>query len=349
MTEVMRLLVMSVRDLLDEWFENAALKGLLGSAGVRGLTQGPFASGTTFNLLHHLAIDDGYFRATAKGGVGAICRALAAAARARLSARTALDADSLLRMARTRRDAGDASELEVELARINAGQLTNAAVGDSLLALSALQDLQALMGMPYDRPLIALADSLAVPSADTVPSARITVRVAEAEAQLSAQEYALVLERRRVLGAPAMRFGIEGGDPAGEERGVLPLFGVALPLPFFNRNRGEIALAAANRDRARAELEAARRESDAAIARAYRVRRAALERARRDRELLGGAERVARMALTAYAEGAVALPYVLEVQRNAREARGQFIDDVAAAAAADAAVRFSTVAVGGAR
>jgi phytoene dehydrogenase-like protein len=82
MTEVMRLLVMSVRDLLDEWFENAELKGLLGGLGVRGLTQGPFASGTTFNLLHHLAIGDGYFRATAKGGVGAIGGALASAARA---------------------------------------------------------------------------------------------------------------------------------------------------------------------------------------------------------------------------------------------------------------------------
>jgi phytoene dehydrogenase-like protein len=82
MTEVMRLLVMSVRDLLDEWFENAALKGLLGTAGVRGLMQGPYASGTTFNLLHHLTLGDGYFRATAKGGVGAISRALAAAAQA---------------------------------------------------------------------------------------------------------------------------------------------------------------------------------------------------------------------------------------------------------------------------
>jgi phytoene dehydrogenase-like protein len=80
MTEVIRLLVMSARDLLDEWFQSAELKGLLAGAGVRGLTQGPFAGGTTFNLLHHLAIGDGYFRATAKGGSGAISRALALAA-----------------------------------------------------------------------------------------------------------------------------------------------------------------------------------------------------------------------------------------------------------------------------
>jgi phytoene dehydrogenase-like protein len=82
MTEVMRLLVMSARDLLDEWFESAELKGVLASAAVRGLAQGPFAGGTTFNLLHHLAIGDGYFRATARGGVGAIGGALAAAAQA---------------------------------------------------------------------------------------------------------------------------------------------------------------------------------------------------------------------------------------------------------------------------
>jgi phytoene dehydrogenase-like protein len=82
MTEVMRLLVMPVRDLLDEWFESDQLKGLLAGAGVRGLTQGPFAGGTTFNLLHHQAIGDGYFRATAKGGIGAISRAMAAAAQA---------------------------------------------------------------------------------------------------------------------------------------------------------------------------------------------------------------------------------------------------------------------------
>ncbi len=82
MTEVMRLLVMSLRDLLEEWFESAELKGVLASAGLRGLTQGPFGGGTTFNRLHHLAIGDGYFRATARGGVGAITRALAAAAQA---------------------------------------------------------------------------------------------------------------------------------------------------------------------------------------------------------------------------------------------------------------------------
>lgn len=80
MTEVMRLIVMSVRDLMDEWFETEELKGLIGSAGVRGLCEGPFAAATTFNLLHHVAIGDGFFRATALGGIGEMTNCLARAA-----------------------------------------------------------------------------------------------------------------------------------------------------------------------------------------------------------------------------------------------------------------------------
>lgn len=81
-TEVMRLLVMPIRELVDEWFENAELKGLLASVAVRGVTRGSFAGSTTFNLLHHLAIGDAYFRATAKGGVGSITHSVASAAKA---------------------------------------------------------------------------------------------------------------------------------------------------------------------------------------------------------------------------------------------------------------------------
>ncbi len=81
MTEVMRLLVMSVRDLTDEWFASPELKGLLATAAVRGINQGPFAGNTAYTLLHHLAQGDGFFRATAKGGIGALCQALAAAAK----------------------------------------------------------------------------------------------------------------------------------------------------------------------------------------------------------------------------------------------------------------------------
>jgi phytoene dehydrogenase-like protein len=51
--DLLRLLPMSVADLLDEWFESDALKGVLGAAGIRHLYQGPRSGGTAFNFLHH--------------------------------------------------------------------------------------------------------------------------------------------------------------------------------------------------------------------------------------------------------------------------------------------------------
>src|SRR5262249_22992897 len=69
-------------------------------------------------------------------------KALAARAHAQLSRRNAQDADSLRRMAVARREAGDASELDVELATVSAGQQANVAAADSLTYLSALLDLQ---------------------------------------------------------------------------------------------------------------------------------------------------------------------------------------------------------------
>jgi phytoene dehydrogenase-like protein len=53
MIDLLRVLPMSVADLLNEWFENDALKAALGIAGVMHLRQGPRSGGTAFNFLHH--------------------------------------------------------------------------------------------------------------------------------------------------------------------------------------------------------------------------------------------------------------------------------------------------------
>src|SRR2546427_1081567 len=73
-------------------------------------------------------------------------RALATAAHARLSRRNERDADSLLTMARLRREVGDASELDVRLAAVNAGQLENVASDDPLTSVAALLSVQLAMG-----------------------------------------------------------------------------------------------------------------------------------------------------------------------------------------------------------
>src|SRR5437870_772493 len=185
-------------------------------------------------------------------------RALAVLARAQLSHRNAVAADSLHKMAQLRREVGDVSELDVSLAAVNAGQLENVAADDSLAAIDALVPLQLAMGLPGGEVTIALADSLA-PPADTVPPApEVPLPVASAAASVRASEHALALAHRSVFATPSLQFGVEQGDPTGPG-GSLPTVGLSLPFPLFNWNGGEVAQAAAARDRARANLDLVQR------------------------------------------------------------------------------------------
>ena len=83
--ELYRVMTMSVGDLLDDHFENDALKGAYASTGVVGVWAGPRTPGTAYNLLHHeLGELDGVGGAWGhvRGGMGAISEALAGSARA---------------------------------------------------------------------------------------------------------------------------------------------------------------------------------------------------------------------------------------------------------------------------
>jgi phytoene dehydrogenase-like protein len=64
LVDLLRILPMPVAELLDDWFENDALKGALGAAGVLHLLQGPRSGGTAFRFLHHhVGCPPGVFRA----------------------------------------------------------------------------------------------------------------------------------------------------------------------------------------------------------------------------------------------------------------------------------------------
>ena len=293
-------------------------------------------------------------------------RVLAALQHARLSRRNAQDADSLRRMAVARRNAGDVGDLEVELAAVVAGQQANLAAADSLAYVSALLDLQTVLGLQESRVVIEPTDSLLAPpedaeapfgsaasfsgltpgvtrvsldSAGRVVLTASPLQVAAAEASFAAAQLAARVERRSIFMSPSIVAGIETRDPTGSETGILPTFGLTIPLPLFNRNRGPIAQADAERARARAELTMAQIESRTEIARAIRAREIALSKVTRDQRLVASANRVATMSFTAYREGASTLPALLESQRQAREVFAQFIDDLASAWIADAELR----------
>jgi phytoene dehydrogenase-like protein len=54
MVELLRVLPMSLQDLLDDWFESPLVKAAVATGGVRDIRQGPRSGGTSFVLLHHL-------------------------------------------------------------------------------------------------------------------------------------------------------------------------------------------------------------------------------------------------------------------------------------------------------
>ena len=287
-------------------------------------------------------------------------RALATLAQFRLARVTAHEADSLHRFTVRQRDAGDASDLDVDLAAITAGQQSNTASADSLTHMSVMLTLQTLMGLSPDTVMIALADSMHLVPIDTIatlpaggdamnttplalgiPTAlnaapapltvsALTPSIAAAEANVQAAELSLLRERRSVFQWPALSVGVEFHDPTGSETGLLPLVGLALPLPLFNRNRGPIAEAEAERARARAQLASVRLAVRQRLVEGLREREALRVEIRRDIDLVVRAQRVATRSLTAYREGASALPAVLEARRTAREVLSQYINDVAA-------------------
>ena len=80
-----RFLSMSVSDYLDEHFESPVIKAALAGSGIIGTPLGPRSPGTAYVLLHHYMGDvDGNMGAWgfARGGMGAVSRAIADACRA---------------------------------------------------------------------------------------------------------------------------------------------------------------------------------------------------------------------------------------------------------------------------
>ncbi len=282
----------------------------------------------------------------------AYTRALALDAQARLLALTAHDADSLVNLVRIRRDAGDASDLDVDIAMVAAGQSANIAVTAMANAVSSTLRLQLLMGISPDSLHVALADSLDV-HASTALTPTVLPAASELDQALPVVAASLDvraaaelgrLERRRRLGSPSIMVGVETRNPGGPG-GLLPLVGVSLPLPLFNRNGPAIARAQTDLQRGRTLLAQAKLEQQTALRVADTDARAARARAARSVQLLAAAERINALALLAYREGATALVTVLDAQRTTRDARAQALDDLAAVQIADRVLQFLSLRI----
>ena len=78
--ELLRNLPLAADALLDDWFEDPALKGALAAAAIPGTMQGPKASGTAFMMLYHSIAGFPRGLRTVRGGLGRLATAIADAA-----------------------------------------------------------------------------------------------------------------------------------------------------------------------------------------------------------------------------------------------------------------------------
>jgi len=81
--ELLRILPMPAADILNEHFESDVVKGAIGANSSLGVSMGPQESGTAYTMLQSWAFSgNGLFRSAGvvKGGMGALCDAIASAA-----------------------------------------------------------------------------------------------------------------------------------------------------------------------------------------------------------------------------------------------------------------------------
>jgi phytoene dehydrogenase-like protein len=84
MMDFLRILPMTAKEFLDEWFKTDLLKGVLGAPGIFGGMPGPQGAGTTFLMLYHyLGRRSGGPMSSqfVSGGIGRLSECLASAAR----------------------------------------------------------------------------------------------------------------------------------------------------------------------------------------------------------------------------------------------------------------------------
>jgi len=82
--QVIRVLLMPVSDLLNEWFESNVVKGTIAASSVGNISWGPQETATAFALFYNCSVSSNNlfkFSGRVKGGMGALTKSLAEAAR----------------------------------------------------------------------------------------------------------------------------------------------------------------------------------------------------------------------------------------------------------------------------
>jgi cobalt-zinc-cadmium efflux system outer membrane protein len=242
-------------------------------------------------------------------------------------------AQQLAEVAQTRYEAGDIAQFEVLQAQLAVARATNEAARLGNSERVARAGLNLLLNRLPDAPL-DLQESL-LAQRPPVNAPLLVERALSENVELRAAEEQIKTERSRLRLARAERVPdllLEPGVEAIDES--LPgKYGfkmqVTVPLPIFNRSRGEIARSNALIDQLTAERDAARQRIASEIGQDTLRLDAAREQVDfYETKLLPDAERVRSMAEEAYRAGQTGILPVIDAQRSAREVRQGYLQSL---------------------
>jgi cobalt-zinc-cadmium efflux system outer membrane protein len=250
---------------------------------------------------------------------------------ARVDAATQREAlvGKLLDAVRARVAGGASSNVDLELARLERGSAARARIDATLAAADGLARLRLLVGLPPGQELRLEQRTVAPPPRAGELSA-LLARAQAQRAELAALtsgideiDADIVRLRREAIPSPTLFVELQRDLPG-------QLFvggGLAVPIPVWRRQQGELALARADRWRVQEERTLVERDVALEVERAFQAEAAQHEMSQLlDSEVLPAAEAAVTLMTEGWRAGKFDLFRLLQTSRDASEARRLYLE-----------------------
>jgi cobalt-zinc-cadmium efflux system outer membrane protein len=224
---------------------------------------------------------------------------------------------------------GASSSVDLELARLERGSAARARVDATLAAADALARLRLLVGLAPAQKLALDVKASAPPlRVEALPAllSRAQTQRAELAALASGLEEIdadIVRLRREAIPSPTLFAELQRDLPGQVFIGG----GLAIPIPVWRRQQGELALARADRSRVEEERTLIERDVALEVERAFQAEAAQREMTQLlDREVLPAAEASVTLMTEGWRAGKFDLFRLLQTSRDASEARRLYLE-----------------------
>jgi cobalt-zinc-cadmium efflux system outer membrane protein len=235
----------------------------------------------------------------------------------------------LLDAVRARVEGGASSNVDLELARLERGSAARHRVDASLASADALAQLRLLVGMPPAAVLV-LDTRVGAPALRADALAALMGRAETQRAELAAVvstrdeiDADIVRLRQEAIPSPTLFVDVERDRPGQYFVGG----GLAVPLPVWRRQQGELALARAERARTEEELILVQRDVALEVERSFQSERQHRELAELlGRDVVPAAEATITLMTEGWRAGKFDLFRLIQTSRDASEAKRLYLE-----------------------